>query len=124
MRIFRVIGIFIVALSLSLSGITSHGHAKADPDHSKHHGLSIEKYADLAIDAEDCPHVTSHGTANHPSDDTACKKCCAACMTASLLPTPVILLADQIISRQTFTPSYDALVANLVRTEPDIPKSI
>ena len=126
MRLFRLIGVSLIALGLTFSGITTHSYAKmtGTPDHPAHHVTSVEKYADLAIDAEDCPHAASHDTAKHPSDDTLCKKCCAACMTASLLPPPIILLASQIISRQIFTPPYDALVANLVPTEPDIPKSI
>jgi len=126
MYLFRLIGVSLIALGLTLSGFTPHSFATmaGTPGHTAHHGTSVEKYANLAIDAEDCPHVASHDTANHPSDDTAYKKCCASCMTVSLLPSPVVLLVGQIISRQVFTLRYDVLVANLVLTDPEIPKTI
>src|SRR5438105_4888579 len=113
MRIFRLISIFIVALSLSLSGITSHGYAKASHVHSEHHDLNIVKYADLVIDADDCQHAVTNDTANQPSNDTPCKKCCSACMTVSTLPSPIIMSACQFISRQIFTLPYNALIPHL-----------
>ena len=125
MRLFRLLGVLLIGLGLLLNGVTSHSYAamSAASGHAAHNPSHVEKYADLAIDAEDCPHAAAHDTANSPAKDAPCKSCCSACMTATLLPPPFILLGGQMVTRHTFTQRHVTLVANVVPTDPDIPKS-
>ena len=82
--------ILVIALSVGLTASApalSHaqpGHSGAAASHENH---DVQHYADLAIEPGDdgCPQGAS-GPA-HGQNDSLCKKCCAACLGASLIPT-------------------------------------
>ena len=61
------------------------GHSGAAASHENH---DVQHYADLAIEPGDggCPHSASGPT--HDQDEGLCKKCCAVCLGASLIPSP------------------------------------
>lgn len=130
MRLFvRKIAVLVVAAGLVSSGATSHADAgmqSADEGGvAMHEQHQIQHYADLAIDADElgCLHMVGDAPAQH-HDNGLCKKCCAACTTASLIPNvpfPVLVLTQ---SREIYAMTRIALVAHAVPTDPGIPKSL
>jgi hypothetical protein len=131
MRLFlHKIAVLVVAAGLALSGATSHSHAgmtsSSEDTSSLHEMHQIQHYADLAIDASEdvCLHMAGDAPSQHQHDDGLCKKCCAACTTASLIPDapfPVLVLSQ---TRETYAMTRIALVAHAVPTDPGIPKSV
>lgn len=129
-RLLRKIAILVISAGLALSGATSHSHAKMSSARAGavtlleiHH---VQHYADLAIEAgdQDCPQADADSPMQHQHDDGMCKKCCAACMSASLIPNapfPILILSE---NRETFSVNRGALVAHTVPTEPGIPKPL
>lgn len=128
--LLRKMEIFVLATALALSGATSLSHAKpsaaATHSGSLHQADKVQHYADLVIDAaEDVSSNVNVAVPTHLShDDGQCKNCCAACMTASLMPaapSPIVVLGR---ARATF-PNFDqTLVAHSVPTDPGIPKPL
>jgi hypothetical protein len=119
--------ILVMALSVGLAAsATALSHAQ--PSHSgaaaSHQNHDVQHYADLAIEPGDdgCRHGAS-GPA-HDQNDELCKKCCAACLGANLIPiapVAVRVLSDpgRLVAR------FDRkLVARDIATEPGIPKPL
>ena len=119
--------ILVIALSVGLTASApalSHaqpGHSGAAASHENH---DVQHYADLAIEPGDdgSPHGAS-GPA-HGQNDSLCKKCCAACLGASLIPTIPLAVWALSVARDTLLTRHDVLIARLVPTEPGIPKPI
>jgi hypothetical protein len=91
-----------------------------------HENHSVQHYADLAIEAGDDDGLPAavHSPNQHSHDDGLCKQCCAACVSASLVPDapfPVLILSEK---RETYSMTLGALVAHPVPTDPGIPKPL
>ena len=116
--------ILVLALSVGLAASApALSHARTVPSAS-HEVHDVQHYADLSVEPGDagCPHAAPTGT--HGQDDNLCKKCCAACLGASLVPSlpfSVRILAEP--SDLTATRD-DLLVARVIPTEPGIPKPL
>ena len=81
--------ILVLALSVGLAvsaPALSHARTGLSSVAASHESHDLQSYADLAIEPGDdgCPHSASGPT--HDQDEGLCKKCCAACLGASLLP--------------------------------------
>jgi hypothetical protein len=117
--------ILVFALSVGLTA-SAPALSHAQPGHfsvaASHESHGVQHYADLAIEPGDdgCPHDASGPV--HDQDDGLCKKCCAACLGASLIPTPPV--AVRILSEpgKLVVLRGDKLVARDIPTEPGIPK--
>jgi hypothetical protein len=124
-HVFRKI--LVIALSVGLTASApalSHaqpGHSGAAASHENH---DVQHYADLAIEPGDdgCPDGAS-GPA-HGQNDSLRKKCCAACLGASLIPTIPLAVRVLSVARDTLLTCHDVLIARPVPTEPGIPKPI
>src|SRR5512132_1064945 len=81
--------ILVMALSVGLAA-SAPALSHAQPGHSGaaalHENHDVQHYADLAIEPGDdgCPHGASGPAPDQ--NDGLCKKCCAACLGASLIP--------------------------------------
>jgi len=116
-----------LALSVGLAvSAPTLSHARAAPfsGEASHKSHDVQRYADLSIDptADDCPH--SSPTSTRDQDGGLCKKCCAACLGATVMPTTpvaaqVLLGASEILFARDGT-----LVARAVPIEPGIPKPL
>jgi hypothetical protein len=120
--------ILAVTAGLVLSGSTPRSYAAMPSAEaaSPHDAHQVQRYADLAIEAgePDCPHAVADAPAQHSHDDGLCKKFCAACTTANLVPdapAPMLSLSGE---REIFPMKRHALVAHTVPTDPGIPKSL
>jgi hypothetical protein len=118
--------VFVLSVGLTVgSPVLSHAGMAATADVAVSHEHNVvQHYADLVIDPAnaDCPHAAPQGT--HHQDDGLCKKCCSACLGASLIPTtPVAIVILSGPRDALFTPD-DSLVACAVPTEPGIPKPL
>ena len=128
--LFRKIAILVIASGLALSGATSHANAKmssAGTDTASLHELHhVQHYADLAIEPgePDCSHATANTPMQHSHYDGLCKKCCAACTSASLIPDAPLPMLMRTHKRESYTVTRTALVAHTVPTDPGIPKSL
>jgi len=119
--------ILVIALSVGLTASApalSHaqpGYSGAAASHENH---DVQHYADLAIEpGEDgCPHSTSGPT--HDQDEGLCKKCCAACLVASLIPGIPTAVWALLVARDTFLTRDVILIARAVPTEPGISKRL
>jgi hypothetical protein len=126
----RKITILVIAAALASSGAASFAHAKislAGTDRPLlHESHPVEHYADIAIEPgeQDCLHSIADAPSQHSHNDGLCKKCCAACAPASLIPSapfPILALSE---ARGTFLVSRNTLVAHTVPTDPGIPKPL
>ena len=111
-----------VGLAVSAPAFSHAGMAHA-ADSSSHEMHDVLHYADLAIEpGDDCPRAR-HGGVNH-HDDGFCKKCCAACLGASLIPS--LPLSVEIVSgsRSLTLVRAPILSARDIPTEPRIPKPL
>jgi hypothetical protein len=116
---------FVLATGLAVGGpICSHAQMGTSAAATLHETHAVPHYADLSIDPEEdgCSHASS-GT-SHSHDDGLCKKCCAACVGASLVPTAPIALTKLSASCELMLTLDDNLVARAVPTEPGIPKPL
>ena len=129
-RLLRKIAILVISAGLALSGAASHSHAMMSSAGtgtvSLHEVHVVEHYADLVIEAggDDCPEAATDSPTRHSHDDGLCKKCCAACTSASLIPnspSPILMLSG---TRKSFSMQRSVLVAHLVPTDPGIPKTL
>ena len=118
--------ILVVALSVGFAvSAPALSHAQAATSHiaGSHENHDVQSYADLSVEPDDsCPHGT--GGAIHDHDTGVCKKCCAACLGASLMPAPPAAL--WVVSKPIEPPVHrvGTLVARVVPTEPGIPKPL
>ena len=127
--LFRKLIIFVIAAGLVLSGATSHAGATMLAGAGKtapHEASPIQHYADLAIEPgdPDCPQMTADSPVQHSHDNGLCKKCCAACMSVSLIPNapfPMLMFSE---TRETFSFYRSALVAYTAPIDPGIPKPL
>ena len=125
MHVLRKLLVYALSVGLTVSApALSHaqlGHSSAATSHESH---GVQHYADLAVEPGDdgCPHSAS-GPA-HERDDGLCKKCCAACLGASLISNPPV--AVRILSEPGKLVVWrdDKLVARDIPTEPGIPKPL
>src|SRR5215475_14119869 len=80
---------FVLVAGLIVAG-PACSHAQRDPRSSptSDEGHSVQHYADLNVDPGDeaSSDETASGAAHH-YDDGICKKCCATCVSASIVPT-------------------------------------
>ena len=118
--------ILVVALSVGLAvSAPALSHAGMAPAAvpASHEMHDVPHYADLAVEREDdCPHAR-HGGANH-HDDGVCKKCCAACLGASLIPSLPVSVEIGSVSRSLTLMQAPILSACDIPTEPGIPKPL
>jgi hypothetical protein len=119
--------ILVLALSVGLAvsaPALSHARTVLSSVAASHESHDVESYADLAIEPGDdgCPHSASGPT--HDQDEGLCKKCCAACLGASLIPTIPLAVWALSVARDTLLTRHDVLIARPVPTEPGIPKPI
>ena len=117
--------ILVLALSVGLAvSAPALSHARTGSVAASHESHDLQSYADLAIEPGDdgCPHSASGPT--HDQDEGLCKKCCAACLGASLIPSSPV--AVRILSDPgKLAARFDhKLVARDVPTEPGIPKPL
>jgi hypothetical protein len=120
--------ILVLALSVGLAASApalSHAqpaHSSAAESHVSHH--DVQNYADLAIDPADeaCPHSASGPL--HDQNDGLCKKCCAACLGASLIPNPPVAVQTLSERAELGAGCDHKLVARDITTEPGIPKPL
>lgn len=122
-HVLRKILVFALSVGLTASApALSHaqpGHSGAAASHENH---DVQHYADLAIEPGDdgCPHSASGPT--HDQDEGLCKKCCAACLGASLIPSPPLAVRILAGPNKFVVLRSDKLVARDIPTEPGIPK--
>jgi hypothetical protein len=119
--------ILVLVLSVGLAASApalSHTRTIPSAAPASHEVHDVQHYADLSVEPgeEGCPHATPGGTQDQ--DDSLCKKCCAACLGASLVPSlPVSVRLFSEPSDLTVAPD-DMLVARVIPTEPGIPKPL
>ena len=119
--------ILVIALSVGLTA-SAPALAHAQPGHlgaaASHENHDVQHYADLAIEPGDdgCPHSASGPT--HDQDEGLCKKCCAACLGASLIPSPPLAVRILAGPNKFVVLRSDKLVARDIPTEPGIPKPL
>ena|SRR5262245_31854747 len=119
----RKILVLLLAVGLTISvPALSHAQVVTFSSAASHESHDVQHYADLSIEPGDeaCP----HSAPAHDQDGGLCKKCCAACLGASLIPdqpvaTNVSALPDELVVRRD-----DTLVARTIPTEPGIPKPL
>ena len=115
---------FVLAAGLIVAG-PACSHAQMDPCGSptSDDGHSVQQYANLNVDPGDeaSPDETASGVA-HYYDDGICKKCCATCVGASLVPTAPLAKLTLTASQQMAQVLTIRLAARAVPIEPGIPK--
>jgi hypothetical protein len=121
----RKIIVFALSVGLAVSApALSHaqpGHSSASASQASH---DVQNYADLAIEPGDdgCPHSASRPAHDH--NDGVCKKCCAACLGASLLASPPVAVPIMSEPGKLVVRCDHKLVAHDIATEPGIPKPL
>lgn len=126
--LLRKIVVLVIAAGLVSASATSPSHAismaaEAGTD-SAHEAPSVPHYADLAIEPDDqnCPQTAAESPIEHSHDDGLCKKSCAACVMASLMPSAPISIRPLTEARETLSMYRSALVAHAAPIDPAIPK--
>jgi hypothetical protein len=117
----------VLALSVGLAvSAPALSHAREAPFSgvASHESHDVRHYADLSVDftAEDCPH--SSPTSTHDEDGGVCKKCCAACLGATVMPTTPVAVRALLGPSEVLFARDGTLVARAVPIEPRIPKSL
>ena len=116
---------FILVAGLIVAG-PACSHAQMDPCGSptSHEGQGVQHYADLSVDPGDeaSSDETASGVAHHHHDDGICKKCCATCVGASLMPTAPVAVVALTASQQMAQVLPGSLAARSVSIDPGIPK--
>lgn len=112
---------FVLSVGLSVSA-PALSHARIAPAAGPHEAHHVQNHADLSIDPEDgdCPHAMPTGA--HDTGNGGCKKCCAACLGATLVPTTPV--TDEILlgPSELLLARDDILAARAVPIDPGIPK--
>lgn len=131
--LLRKIAVLLIATGLVLSGATSHAlagmSAATDSAAAMHESHQIQNYADLAIEpgTHDCAQITVDASGDAPSppqNDGPCKKCCAACMSVSLLPETPAPMTFVSHLWETYAFTLATLVAFDSPTDPGVPKPL
>jgi hypothetical protein len=118
--------ILVVALSVGLAA-SAPALSHAQPGHSSaaasHENYDVQHYADLAIEPGDdgCPYGAGPAL---DQNDSLCKKCCAACLGASLIPNPPVAVPLLSKPGKPVARFDHKLVARDIPTEPRIPKPL
>jgi hypothetical protein len=115
----------LVAVSLAASTpVLSHARMSASHASASHEVHVVQHYADLSVDPDDegCPNATPGGP--HHQDNDLCKRCCSACLGATLIPAAPVATLLLSGPRDVLFTTEDALVARAVPTEPGIPKPL
>jgi len=117
--------VFVLAMGLIVAG-PACPHAQVDPCGSaaSHEANAVQHYADLNVDPADEASSNEIAPAAHHHNDDLCKKCCSACVGASLLPAAPLAVATHTASQQMAQLLSASLAARSVPTEPGIPKSL
>src|SRR5262245_47142384 len=119
----RKILVLLLAVGLTVSvPALSHAQMVTLIGTATHESHDLQRYADLSIEPGDvaCP----HSAPTHNQDGGLCKKCCAACLGASLIPhaptaTSVAAVLGEMLAKRDIT-----LLARAIPTEPGIPKPL
>src|SRR5262245_6139255 len=118
-----LVALLAVALAAS-TPVLSHARMATSHATASHELHVVQHYADLAVEPADdgCPHGSPPGTQDQ--DNAVCKKCCAACLGASLVPCSPVSV--QVLSeRSDLTAARAHILAERdIPTEPGIPKSL
>ena len=116
---------FVLAIGLIIAG-PACPHAQVYPCGSSvsHDANVVQNYADLNVDPGDEASSDEIAPAAHHHNDDLCKKCCSACVGASLLPVVPLAEATRTASQQIAQVLSASLAARSVPTEPGIPKSL
>ena len=117
---------FVLAAGLIVAG-PACPHAQMDPCGSaaSHETNAVQHYADLNVDpADETSSDETTSAAAHHHDDDLCKKCCSACVGASLMPAAPLAVVTLTASQQVAQVLSVSLAARSVPTEPGIPKSL
>ena len=115
---------FILVAGLIVAG-PACSHAQMDPCGSptSHEGQGVQHYADLSVDpGDEASSDETAGVVHHHDDDGICKKCCATCVGASLMPTTPVAVVALTASQQMAQVLPGSLAARSVLIEPGIPK--
>lgn len=117
--------VFVLAMGLIIAG-PACPHAQVDPCGSaaSHEASAVQHYADLNVDPADEASSNEITPAAHHHNDDLCKKCCSACVGASLLPVVPLAVTTSPASQQIAQGLSASLAARSVPTEPGIPKSL
>lgn len=119
--------VLVLALSVGLAVSApslSHARTGLSSVAASHESHDLQSYADLAIEPGDdgCPHSASGPT--HDQDEGFCKKCCAACLGASLLPNSPVAVRILTKTSELVVQRNAMLVARVIPAEPGIPKPL
>ena len=115
---------FVLVAGLIVAG-PACSHAQMDPCGSptSHEGQGVQHYADLSVDpGDEASSDETAGVVHHHDDDGICKKCCATCVGASLMPTTPVAVVALTASQQMAQVLPGSLAARSVLIEPGIPK--
>ena len=123
----RKILVLALSVGLAVSAPASLSHARTLPSSTVaalHEAHDVQHYADLSVEPGDdpCPHEA--GGAMHDQGDGVCKKCCAACLGASLIPNTPVAVRILTKTNELVVQRNAMLVARDIPTEPGIPKPL
>src|SRR5215831_15276097 len=116
----RKILVLLLAVGLTVSvPALSHAQVVTFGSAASHESHDVQHYADLSIEPGDeaCP----HSALAHDQDGGLCKKCCAACLGASLIPYAPETTSVAAVPGELVAPRENTLVARAIPTEPGIP---
>jgi len=124
-RTLRKILVLALSVGLTMSApALSHARMALSAPTASHEMHDVQHYADLSVEPGDegCPRATPAGT--HDQDEGLCKKCCAACLGASLVPS--LPISVEILSGpgEVTVARADMLIARDIPTEPGIPRPL
>ena len=117
--------ILVLLLSVGLTvSVPALSHAQMVPlsGSASHESHDLQRYADLSIEPGDeaCP----HSPPTHDEDGGLCKRCCAACLGASLLPCVPMAASVAAVPGELVSWRDKTLAARVIPTEPGIPKPL
>lgn len=117
--------VFALSVGLSLSApALSHAYMGFAAPTASHEAHSVQHYADLSVEPGDDGYLHPTPAGTHHHDDGLCKKSCAACLGASLVPN--LSMSVEILSglSEVTVARADMLIARDIPTEPGIPKPL
>jgi len=119
----RKILVLLLAVGLTVSvPALSHAQIVTLSGTASHESHDLQRYADLSVEPGDeaCP----HSAPAHDQDGGLCKKCCSACLGASLIPYAPEATSVAAVPGELVAPRENTLVARAIPTEPGIPKPL